>query len=241
MTETWSQSVYNVKSETEKENQMIEIHQVKHRDAHHDENPRCVSISSRESVNRSDQVKILPPYLLCNASAAQGIPLYIGMHTSSVVTNAYNAIHVESKKKNLHVKHKYTHLSCLENHLFFWREVTAAGVNLLGIEAMKSKYSPPSLQRLSRSGQPCVLRYLRPGSRWTRPCGNFSIPGHLAIVNRSREVRPSIPSGMAFRALQTCTLSVLSLARSPRFEGSATRLVLPTMLNSSRDAGNFGI
>ncbi|KAK8451618.1 hypothetical protein SEVIR_6G238533v4 [Setaria viridis] len=109
-----------------------------------------------------------------------------------------------------------------------------------GIEAIKSKYSPPSLQRLCRSGQPPICRYLRAGSRCRRPCGNFSIPGQPSITNSSREVRPSIPSGNVFSALQLHTESLLSLVRSPRFEGSATKLLLLSIQISSRDAGNLG-
>ena len=84
-------------------------------------------------------------------------------------------------------------------------------------------------------------RYLRAGSRWRRPCGNFSIPGDPTIDNRSREVRPSIPSGSAFNPLHLHTSRFLSLARSPRFEGSANKLVHQEISIFLRDAGNLGI
>ena len=111
----------------------------------------------------------------------------------------------------------------------------------IGMEATKSKYSSPSLQRLCRSGQRYMHRYLRAGSRWRRPCGNLSIPGQSPISNRSREVRPSIPSGSSFSAPQLDRRRILSLARSPRFEGSANKLLLKEMSIFSRDAGNLGI
>ena len=114
-------------------------------------------------------------------------------------------------------------------------------MSLSGIEATKSKYSPPSLQRLCRSGQSHMYRRFRAGSRWRRPCGNLSIPGQLQITNCSREVSPSIPSGSSFSAPQTHTRRILSLARSPRFEGSATKLWHPKIINSPSEAGNFGI
>lgn len=98
-----------------------------------------------------------------------------------------------------------------------------SGISLFGIEEMKRKYSPPSLQRLCNSGQSSILRDWRNGSRWRRPCGNSTIPGHVCISNRSREVRPSIPSGSSFRPAHLFKERHLSLARSPRFDGSATK------------------
>jgi len=110
-----------------------------------------------------------------------------------------------------------------------------------GIEETKSKYSPPSLQRLCRSGQPSIFRDLRAGSCWRRPCGNLFIPGHEWIINRSREVRPSMPSGSTFSSEHQNNLRCLSFARSPRFEGSATKLSQFQTSNPPSEAGNFGI
>ena len=112
---------------------------------------------------------------------------------------------------------------------------------LSGIEETKSKYSPPSLQRLCRSGQPSIFRDLRAGSCWRRPCGNLFIPGHESMINCSREVRPSIPSGSAFSSEQPRNQRCLSFARSPRFEGSATKLSQFQTSNPPSEAGNFGI
>jgi len=105
---------------------------------------------------------------------------------------------------------------------FIWGSV-AAGMTLSVIGETKSKYSPPSLQRLCRLEQPDMYRDLRVRSCWRRPCGNLSIPGQYSIVNRSREVRPCIPSGSAFSSSQPTRLKWLNFGRSPRFEGSATK------------------
>jgi len=123
---------------------------------------------------------------------------------------------------------------------FFMLDSTS-GMSLLEIEEIKSKYSPSCLQRLCRSGQAFISRNLRAESLWRRPCGNFSIPGHSPILNLSREVRPSIPSGSAFISPQSSMEKCLSLARFTRFEGRATKLLQQRIPISSRDVGNLGI
>lgn len=102
-------------------------------------------------------------------------------------------------------------------NFFMLDPVSGNGMSFLRIEETKSKYSPPSLQRLCSLGQPDIFRHFRVGSRWRRPCGNSSMRGHQWISKCSREMSPSIPSG------------------------STTKLLQPPISIFSSDAGNGGI
>ena len=78
------------------------------------------------------------------------------------------------------------------------------------------KYSPPSLHRLSNSGQPPMVRRSSAGNRWRRPFGNSSIPGQSMITNSRRELSPSIPSATL---LGSCSNSPLGSSALPDLQG----------------------